>query len=854
MSDEHHGAGNKSNKSFDLRVVELSKASRKNRLCEKLKTADDNSYVCLGHFDFLRISHLPGEEPLKCVEEDFKKRDNYNYPLYILHDSTKNLETLTSFWNTKSCFMTVSRIHFTLTAEKGEEHIRDALKNLHNGNSLPPDERTGELSIEVDGEPVHCVFYRTLELSDLVVVLKSNSILSCLHAIRRMMEAAVVGNVYSFCGVQWELCDPQIDEAIARWDLAYSRQSAKKAMEEVIPYASVRFSVIATPNAKLFWARTKRPVYFVSGTADAIINFSGASMKELAHYIAYLSTQEISVDSSCSISIHDAFGDIITRIGVPYGDPYKQALDPGPKEPISALKMAQENLKTAVNALPNQDARWYPVLAAQIDSLITMMGNCITDDLSILIWPSVEALIDRLSYLSKGDPQIGRKQESEIGEFLNCWDILENDVSRMEGELSQKPELLSSRYYIPATLLAFYMSLLHKYNEFLLAANGETGQSYIPLITYNVEPRASTHCILDPSTDKPGNVYQKVTPLLVSLPVSMLYSPLETVIVLCHEMSHYTGTFTRYRESRFKRILASCADLIAAEWKLDGRSDYPLLKKGYVGILKALQQRLEALYPEGSGNAQYYIADLNENLYQMITQVFYDEELQSSLLQDFLDEKSKPRYTLKYAKTFNASTRNQSLRDIRKHVRTLLILYKECYADLAAVMALNLSAEEYLLNIFHREAKYIKEISSSEERERLWEIQVQAALVLHTLGKPFPTNSTLSCTKEQQEWLKEWERQINRYRSIFLTKKDILNHSQTGTAMLSGEYRPLLHYLEDCKKALEKGPQKEDVQKKQRELKKMLDMVKDYFDLEAIHQAITDYQGTFLETSGSQEQ
>lgn len=170
-----------------------------------------------------------------------------------------------------------------------------------------------------------------------------------------------------------------------------------------------------------------------------------------------------------------------------------------------------------------------------------MMGNCITDDLSILIWPSVKALIDRLSYLFAQSSKIGRKQESEISEFLNCWDILENDVSRMEGELSQKPELLSSRYYIPATLLAFYMSLLHKYNEFLLAANGETGQSYIPLITYNVEPRASTHCILDPSTDDPNKeVYQKVTPLLVSLPVSMLYSPLETVIVLCHEMSHYT--------------------------------------------------------------------------------------------------------------------------------------------------------------------------------------------------------------------------------------------------------------------------------------------------------------------------
>ena len=185
-------------------------------------------------------------------------------------------------------------------------------------------------------------------------------------------------------------------------------------------------------------------------------------MKELVRYIAFLSTQEIPVDRERSVSMHDAFGDIITRLGVSYDKTYGLAPAPGPKESIPALKRTQESLKNAVGDLPDKQTRWFPILAAQIDSLITMMGNCITDDLSILIWPSVQALIDRLSYLSKGNYRIGRKQEAEIGEFLNCWDILENDVSRMEGELSQKPELLSSRYYIPASLLAFYMALLHK--------------------------------------------------------------------------------------------------------------------------------------------------------------------------------------------------------------------------------------------------------------------------------------------------------------------------------------------------------------------------------------------------------
>lgn len=845
MSDAIH---NDDKKFFDLRVVELSKSSRDNRLCEKLKAADKNSYVCFGHFDFLRISPLSGKEPLKCVEEDFKDRDNYNYPLYILHDPMEDPSALAGFWDTKSCFMTVSRIHFTPAAQKGMDCVREALEKLHRALPLR-DKQLGELSIEVQEDLVHCVFYRTLELSDLVVVLKSNSILSCLEAMRRMMEVEAVGNVYSFCGVHGELCATQIEEAVKRWDATTSRSSfrknAREAMEQNIPYASVRFAVIAARNALLFWSKTERKVHFISGTADAIINFSGATVKELVQYISVLSTWEW----GHSVCMYDAFGDIITRIGISYNSIYDLALAVGPKEPVPALKAAQERLKNAVGELPNKQTRWFPILAAQTDSLITMMGNCITDNLSILIWPSVQALLDRLSYLSGQTSKINRKQEAEIGEFLNCWDILENDISRMEGELSQKPELLSSRYYIPATLLAFYMALLHKYNEFLLAANGEKDQSYTPLITYNVDPRASTHCILDPSTDCAAKVYQKATPLLVSLPVSMLYSPLETVIILCHEMSHYTGTYTRHRKARFRRILASCAELIAAEWKLDGRSDYPMSRENALKIIEDLRKKLEELYPQ---DAQYYIADLNANLYQIIIHVFYDEGFQSRLLQDNLEVKSKPRSILRYSKSFNASTRNQSLSNIRKHVRTLLILYKECYADLAAMMVLNLSAEEYLLNVFYREARYIKEIFPNEAEKRMWENQIQAALVLHTLDRGFTENTdTLSCTKEELEWLEEWKREIDRYRKAFSDpkKRDVLDYSQTDTAMYLGEWFHLLCYLKKCRETLDERLEKEEIQKKQTELIKMINIVKDNFDLESIQQVIADYQDTFLEAS-----
>ena len=79
-------------------------------------------------------------------------------------------------------------------------------------------------------------------------------------------------------------------------------------MDQKIPYASVRFSVISTRNAKLFWEQTERQPHFVSGTADAIINFSAASVKELVRYIAFLSTKELPVDENHSVSMQDPFG------------------------------------------------------------------------------------------------------------------------------------------------------------------------------------------------------------------------------------------------------------------------------------------------------------------------------------------------------------------------------------------------------------------------------------------------------------------------------------------------------------------------------------------------------------------
>lgn len=849
MSDEMNG---NEKQGADLRVIELSKSSPASTLKEKLDEPDANSYVCLGHFDYIKVTPLSGSSQLEAIEKDFKERDNYSCPLYIFHYSLEDRTVLDNFWNVKSCFMTISRIHFTPHAQNRVGQLQNALKKLHQGPPLE-DKQPSELSICVLDELVHMVFYHTLELGDLVVVLKSNSIMSCLETIRRMMEVSQVGDVYSFCGIHSKLCRPEVEKAVLTWEAEADKQpwfrmSAGKAMERKIPHASIRFSVISTNNAKVIWNEVGCSPYFISGTADALIDFKDVPVKQLVGYISRLAVRTFNAGKGQRISIYDAFGDIITRIGGEYGTVYEDALPLGPGASVPALKSAQDTLKEAVCSIPekHKNSRWYPILLAQTDTLIAMMGNCITDDLSMLIWPSVQALADRLLYLLKNNFQLGSQQEAEIGVFLDSWDILENDISRLEGQLAQKPELLSGRYHTPATLLAFYMAVLFRCNELLLKINQDSDGGYVPLIAYNVEPRASTCCILDPSKDEPGTVYEGKTPLLVSLPVSMLYSPVETVIVLCHELSHYTGTYTRFRKKRYKYILASCADLISMEWMLDGRKGFPLVPNGPKEVLDELIKKLDQVYPKPAReHTQYYIEELDENLFNVLIQVFYDEEFHSRLMQRNLQVKDVQRCVLQYAKSIDAHKQNAQLRKIRKRVKNILLLYRECYADLMAILILDLCPEEYLLNIFYRETKYMVEMVSGEAENRIQELQLQAALVLWVLKKDF---KGLAVSQEQNVWLGHWKSMINYYRGAFEQKKDVRKQNQEGIVMYQGEYVNLLDYLKCCKEAVEKRCSDPEIQKIREPLLQMLKTAKAPFDLEKIHEGVAEYRRILLDS------
>lgn len=840
--------------SLDLRVIELSKSSYTDPLRDKLKLPEADGFVCLGHFDYLSVKQLEANAPLLSIKADFQKRNNYNYPLYIFHYAHSNLTVLESFWLLQSCFMTVSRIHFNPNAQANVDHLKKALSALHQGPKLEGNQ-PGELSISVGGELIHAVFYHTLELGDLVVVLKSNSILSCLDTIRRMMEVAEVGDVYSFCGIHSNLVQPNVIQAVKKWDQMgdhqFFKMGADHAVKQIIPHASMRFSIRSIRCAESFWHLMNCQPFFIAGTADAIIDLSGRSVETLLRYISCLIYRQPQADSGGKrFRMYDAFEDIITRIGSEYGKSYSEALPMKPRELPEALENALNKLKTDIETIMQGNANWMPILIAQVNTLSAMMESCVTDDLSMLIWPSVCALLARIKHMFNNRLPISQRQEKDIGEFLNAWDIFENDISRLEGQLSQNPELLSSRYYTPATLVAFYMALLTKYNILLLAINQDQDGEYVPLITYNVDPRASTLCILDPSLEPSEISYSDNTPLLVSLPVSMMYQPLETVIVLCHEMSHYTGTSTRHRKDRYGYILRSFAARIAMEWKLDNRSQYSLKSNSEISVINDLAEHLDKLYCEYYGdNKDYYINQLYAVFPQkLITQVFFDQDLQTRLLYKYLKSDVIPRYVLQYSKEVTAKSFIRNLYNLKKQMRNLIFLYRECYADLMATLTLDLTPDEYLKDMFYPEAQYIAEFNAKNAAELLRELQLRAAMVLYATGHKFPSIIPISDSATSEEkWLADWKGCIGYYQYCFSQEKDIAHpDDENRIIMIQAEYLSLIEYLKECNNSITEQLTQENPKLEQKAFLDIFNAVKNNFDLEKVYMAVTNYRNTLL--------
>lgn len=707
---------------YDVCAIRLIKSTGANPLSSE-KSA---GLVSLGHFDFMNIERLKSSEvinPLELIQADrssvgesmFNCNINQVYTLYILRQITESdLKHIDSFWNDPTVFTVVTRIHCKYPSRGTKHHLTKQLQEYCSSQTgLYSRVILQEVNAEViqikasyDGKAQHlsqvsCLFYDSLELSDSVAVIKGNSLASIMEVVQFLSLESSVKDTYTYCGIDRQLL-----------------QDGTRRIINMIPagarlaYFETRFSVRNRNNAELYFGQLKGESpkknleSYVTGTADRIICWEDASEENLINIVRKMIV--------LSPSSHLCFNDIITRVGI-----LPEPVDiPKPECALLAHLNPHNYVKPRQGFKPTEEIKhyllekqreasapsWIYSMLKLLGTLESMQENYVMDDLAALIVPGVEALLERIQYLLSLDGEIRGQYNSEILRFLNSWVDLTHDVSQLESQLTQHPELSPVRCYIPATLLRFEKCFMEKCGNLLLDRNSD--RKFVPMLIPFAERDLYTTAPLDPRQE----TYIGKSPLAVYIPIRAFYDPWRCAHHMAHEVAHYSGDNARLRSTRYEAICECIAWFLAGGWLQKFRecarsSDDTSIKNG-VSYLKDCIIKKSKLY---LGGTEYYLRQTMEALYFVrvatINELRYCETFlysvnpeyfylhSSSYLQGIQDETHMNYLT--------ALDEKYSL-----HLTSLKYVAAECYADLAMILLLDSTFESYYSCLYDEEYAY----------------------------------------------------------------------------------------------------------------------------------------------------
>lgn len=172
------------------------------------------SWFTLGHMDWLQVRALSGSEtrcgiPLDkvnaCSQNLSVDKDAdfmYRQPLYIFQEFPQaRREAVERFWSQPAAFLVITRLH---SNGQSQELFEKAVDRQLQRRDLPPDCPDAPLfpwdDMPPGGRLEHAVTYlryRTLELCDIILIAKSDSVDSLLTYSGRLYSLPETGDTYS---------------------------------------------------------------------------------------------------------------------------------------------------------------------------------------------------------------------------------------------------------------------------------------------------------------------------------------------------------------------------------------------------------------------------------------------------------------------------------------------------------------------------------------------------------------------------------------------------------------------------------------------------------------------------------
>lgn len=503
----------------------------------------ERCWIAQGRFDFIWAC-----ERQKCNGNVFRYIKTYNeilswnscpdayyHPIYLLSDLDDS-----EFWNAEMWFMAIARVHFSTSNPQYAQHnkvtqwIQEFFKDC-------------DCKIQV---------YTTVELSDLILAVKSNSITSLLYRVLNLRKNADIGRVYTYCGIDCKLLF-----------------SPNQIPEIKIPFCSMRFAVHNAKNVsnaiKLIEDKMgERTFYAVIGVDDIIVNWEPIYVDRLAALYWFL-YQEATDDE---LKLFESFSSITTRLGT---TPSFEDLNENSNRP-ERLTFACDKLVEIVKQIRNQISQkeaylgiysinaWLNALSELTVILSRLSRTSVLDEFAYLMLPAVEAFLLNVqaSLYSKDHYEFMDLCLEHCRLFVDSWALLMEHVMRIEGQLTQLPQLRPPLHNISLTMLEYMLAFS---NQCVIALQGieDTKVSQdirfliIPRFCDEIEAVELFRARVSNNIDLPGLV-------LISIPPHMMYSSGEVQLALCHEISHFVGEKYRFRDFRISRYADAVGSLLEA--------------------------------------------------------------------------------------------------------------------------------------------------------------------------------------------------------------------------------------------------------------------------------------------------
>lgn len=714
---------------YDVRAVRFIKTTEK-KLEHAAQWSDDSfilgnkkaDFICLGHFDMMHIdtANTILNNPLDWIQSDrtsgneshFNCPENYVYSLYTLKSIQPDQHNaLEDFWKMQTTFTVVTRVHCDYPKNWRSQDKQAFSKiierhccRLANAQSYNKTEKgsciavlKGLINRHTGAEiPVNCVFYDSLELGDTVSIMKSRSLAAILDVVRKISSNPCVQDTYSYCGIRRDLLQNK--------PLTFSEDIAVK--DALLEHVSTRFSVKSNRYAEKFFSELpptlKADQFYVTGTADRVIHWGTCpewKLLQIMHAFTQLGNR-----------MHLCFNDIITRVGI-YQQKQPTKSISWPDNQLSDIFIRIRHLDVTVKWLRQEikaenAASWKYTLLKLLGTLVSIYDSYVMDDLAELLIPGVDALLERIDYLrNQNNGLLPDEYSGEIIEFLTWLSSLTNDISQLESQLTQHPELSPVRYYIPSMLLQFESRFVMKACS-VLSDDGK--RHFRPMLVPTGQNDLYTICPLDPRQEP----YSGKCPLLVFIPIRDLYRPWEVAHRITHEIAHYCEDVSRNRQIRHE-ILQECASRTLTNiWYTEHvlsifeDNDQNLYKKSVAysqRIRTVLNESIELIHKNPT---EWYLSQSIEGITRGIVSLV--SSIQS--LERYLYSLSENCFYEQQTAISNSwieseiITSNAVISDyISKHMQYLGFFCAECYADIAMIILLGCDFEEYYHCVFHDE-------------------------------------------------------------------------------------------------------------------------------------------------------